>query len=104
MKKIVFMLFAFLSVSSFAGDLYLVCENEKDNDFLSASIDAYGATMLLNITDSQPVRLHLKSQKVNQSSSYKLEVNFLREKIKEEFELDLFEEIKLGNYTCLVRD
>jgi hypothetical protein len=104
MKKILFLLLSFLSLSCFAGDLYLVCENEKENDFLSASIDAHGATMLLNITDSQPVRLHLKSQKEQQSSSFKLEVNFLREKINEEFELDLFEEIKLGDYICLIRD
>jgi hypothetical protein len=104
MKLILFAALIFTSLSSFAGDLYFVCENEVDNDFLSATIGDRGATLLLNITESQPVRLHLKRNKSSQSAQYDLEVNFLREKITEQFELKLFEEIKLGKYSCLVRD
>jgi hypothetical protein len=104
MKLIIFATLIFASLSSFAGDLYFVCENEVDNDFLSASIGDHGATLLLNITESQPVRLHLKRNKSSQSAQYDLEVKFLREKITEQFELKLFEEIKLGKYSCLVRD
>ena len=104
MKLIPIVFLTFFSLTAFAGDMYLVCENEKDNDFLSASIEDHGATMLLNITESQPVKLHVKKNKTSQSTLYNLEVNFLREKISEEFELKIFEEINLGNYTCLVRD
>lgn len=103
MKKTLFALLALLSLSAFAGDMYLVCEDEKNDDFLSVSIEDGKARLMLTLED-QPLLLDLKQNKSDERTIYNLKVSFLKSHKSETIELKTFEEIQLGSYTCLVRD
>lgn len=103
MKKILWALLVFTSFSALAGDMYLVCEDEKNDDFLSASITDGKARMMLTLED-QPLLLDLKTIKSEERTYYDLKVNFLRSHRAESILLKAFEEMQLGSYHCLVRD
>jgi hypothetical protein len=103
MKSILAVLFTLFSLSALAGDLYLVCEDASNDDFLSSTIENGRASLLLNTATNEPLLLKVREVKSAQSK-YELTLTQLRVNQSEKIELDLFEEINLGNYTCLIRD
>ena len=104
MKKILFALLIQVSFAAFAGDLYLVCENEQNDDFVSASIEEGEGSMLLVINVQQPLLLEVVQDKNENKSLFNLRVKDIRLNKTEEIELSLFEEVTLGHYICMIRD
>jgi len=104
MKKILFALFIQVSFSAFAGDLFLVCEDEQNDDFVSASIEKGKGSLMLVINEQQPLLLEVVQNKNETKSLFNLRVKALRLNKTEEVELSLFEEVALGPYICLIRD
>jgi hypothetical protein len=103
MKKAILPFIFALSYSAFAGDMNLVCEDEKNDDFLSVSINEGNARLLLSI-EGDPLLLNLKQVKSERQTRYDLTVTDLKSHRKEEIGLKIFEEVQLGSYVCLVRD
>lgn len=103
MKSVLAILMTFFSLSVFAGDLYLVCEDASHDDFLSSTIDDGRAGLLLTTATNEPLLLKVRELKSAQTK-YELTLTQLRSNQSEKIELDLFEEIIIGNYTCLIRD
>jgi len=94
---------AIISFSTFAGDLYFVCEDEKNDDFLSIMIDKGRARLILS-QEERPILLDLKQFKSDSHSSYHLKLTYLKSHLIEETELKIFEEVQLGTSVCLIRD
>ena len=103
MKSIIAILLSLFSLSAFSGDLYLVCEDSTNEDFLSSTINNGRATLLLTTVTNEPLLLNVRELKSAQTK-FELTLTQLRVNQSEKIELDLFEEINLGNYTCLIRD
>ena len=103
MEKTLLSLLAFISFSAFAGDMYFVCEDEINEDFISVSINEGRARLLLSVADD-PFLLDLKQVKAAKSIRYDLKVTSLKSKRSDTTELKIFEEVQLGSYICLVRD
>ncbi len=103
MKKLLLVFLAWISFSTFAGDMYLVCEDEKNDDFLSSSINDGSARIMLTTGDA-PLLLDLKQLSTDKSSIYNLRITFLKSCQSKTLELKTFEEVQLGSYVCLVRD
>jgi hypothetical protein len=103
MKNTLTALLALISLSAFAGDKYFVCENEQNEDFLSATLNNGKARLMLTVKND-PYLLDVKEVKSAKENSYILKITTLRVQKSEKVELDLFEEIQLGPYVCLMRD
>ena len=103
MKKVILAFIFALSYSAFAGDMYLVCEDEENDDFLSVSISEGNARLLLSF-EGAPLLLNLKQVKSERHTRYNLTVTDLKSHTKEDIGLKIFEEVQLGTYVCLVRD
>jgi hypothetical protein len=103
MKKILFVLFILSSLSAYAGDMYLVCEDGKNDDFRSVSINKGRARMVLNLSD-RPLILDVTQFRRNKISRYNVKVSHGHFHHQEKRRLKLFEEIKVGSYICLIRD
>jgi hypothetical protein len=103
MKKALCTLLALISFSSYAGDMYFVCEDEKNDDFLSITVDK-GRARLLLLQEETPLLLDLKQLKSKKHSRYHLRVTNLKSHQSEVTELKIFEEVLFGTYACLVRD
>jgi hypothetical protein len=104
MKKAFVAFLTLISFSAFAGDLYLVCEDEKNDDFISATIENGKASMMIMAQDDQPLLLDVKQIKDADKTIFDLKVKILRQNKTEQMELSLFEEVTLGKYICLIRD
>lgn len=104
MKKAFVLLMTLISFSAFAGDLYLVCEDEKNDDFMSATIEDGKASLMIMATEDQPLLLEVKQIKNSNKTTFDMKIKILRQNKIERVELSLFEEITFGNYTCLIRD
>lgn len=103
MRKIIFALFILSSLSAYAGDMYLVCEDEKNDDFRSVSINDGRAQMVLNLSE-RPLILDVTQVRRNKISRYDLKVTYENFHHQEKRRLKLFEEINVGSYICLIRD
>ena len=103
MKSLLAILFTLFSISAFGGDLYLVCEDVENDDFLSSTISEGRASLLLTTASNDPLLLKVRALK-STKTQYELTLTQLRHNQSEKIALDLFEEIKLGNYTCMIRD
>jgi hypothetical protein len=104
MKKILFAFLIQMSFAAFAGDLYFVCEDEQNDDFLSATIEDGKATLMLVVQQGQPLLVEVLQKNTNSTSVFDLKVRALRLNRTEDIELTLFEEVALGQYICLIRD
>jgi hypothetical protein len=103
MRKIIFALFILSSLSAYAGDMYLVCEDEKNDDFRSVSINKGKARLVLPMIEQIAI-LEINEMRSNIKTRYDLKVTYQSANQKKQIKLNLFEEIKVGSYICLVRD
>jgi hypothetical protein len=103
MKTLLAVLVTLFSLSAFAGDLYLVCEDTINDDFLSSTLNEGRASLLLTTSAQEPLLLKVRTLK-SDKTTYELTLTQLRLNQSEKIELEVFEEINLGNYTCMIRD
>ncbi len=104
MRKVLLALLVFVSFSAFAGDIYLVCEDEKNDDLVSVEVESdEGALLILN-SENSSILLRVKKLKDLTRTSYNLNIKILGERESENIELSLFEEVTINNYICSIRD
>jgi hypothetical protein len=97
-------LFSFLSLSVFAGDLYLVCEDSKNDVLLSSSLSNGKARLVVVLNNAGPTELQLTKVKNDPRSLYKLGITNLSDRTIKEVNISNFEEITLDQFVCAVRD
>ena len=104
MKKTIYAIFLLFSFSALAGDLYLVCENTKNNMSFTSTINDGAANMI--IPGKEGIFFFLQLEKtLNESNSlFKLEITNSKNETLEIKNLAIFEEITIGQFVCAVRD
>ena len=81
-----------------------MCEDEKNDDFISATIENGKTSMIILIQIHNIKILEVKQIKSTEKTTVDLKVKILRQNKTEHMELSLFEEVTLGKYICLIRD
>lgn len=74
MKKTIYAIFLLFSFSALAGDLYLVCENTKNNMSFTSTINDGAANMIIPGKKGIFFFLHLEKTLNESNSLFKLEI------------------------------
>ncbi len=104
MRYILTMIFCLLSLSAFAGDLYLVCEDPKNDVLLSTTINNGSTRMMIHLSNEVTLELRLNPLQDEDKSLFSLEVTNLKSGLTETVHLAVFEEVTIGHYQCSIRD
>jgi hypothetical protein len=104
MKKVLLAILALVSFSALAGDIYFVCEDEKNDDLVSIAVESDKTSSLILNIERSSILLRVKKGKELTRALYHLNIKTLGERDSETIELSLFEEVIIGNYSCSIRD
>ena len=87
--------------SAFAGDLVFICE--KENDFIVKDLIDGRAWMTVNTGSSQ---VELKVRKITSATVSRFNLVMLDRKSGNagQMTIEIFEEVQIGDYVCMVRD
>jgi hypothetical protein len=104
MRYILAMIICLLSLSAFAVDLYLVCEDSKNDVLLTTAINNGNTKMVVHVSNEVNLELRLSQLRDEDKSLFYLGVTNLKSVQSDNVHLSLFQEVTIGHYLCAARD